>query len=123
MPHAEDPPNPDWAYLVINGLTGPDGLPGAEGPQGLQGPPGNDGPQGLQGPPGNDGPQGPEGPAGERGPTAAPPSMTALVDELTAAVNRGKQGLTWQLVYSLAHYITGTGPVATGPFRPPADDG
>lgn len=53
---------------VRNGLPGPKGEPGEQGPQGEQGIPGEQGPQGIQGIPGEQGPQGIQGPQGEQGP-------------------------------------------------------
>lgn len=50
------------------GDPGPQGEPGAMGPEGPQGSPGAQGPQGPQGEPGAQGPQGPQGDTGTQGP-------------------------------------------------------
>lgn len=52
----------------VDGIAGPKGDPGPQGPQGPQGDPG---PQGIQGPQGDPGPQGLQGLQGDPGPTGA----------------------------------------------------
>jgi hypothetical protein len=55
------------AWVLSGSLKGPQGDPGAQGPQGVQGPAGADGAQGVQGPEGPAGAQGPAGPEGLQG--------------------------------------------------------
>ena len=49
------------------GRQGPEGVPGLQGPRGLQGPPGQDGKDGAAGREGASGKDGPEGPVGAQG--------------------------------------------------------
>jgi hypothetical protein len=53
--------------LIWINIVGPQGLQGAEGPQGIQGPQGAQGPQGVQGSQGAQGPIGPTGLKGDKG--------------------------------------------------------
>jgi hypothetical protein len=65
-------PEESWAYLVVNGLTGPTGPKGdkgSTGPTGPKGDKGSTGPTGPKGDPGSTGPTGPKGDKGSTGPT------------------------------------------------------
>ena len=57
----------DGAWTLLSDLSGPAGIEGPTGPQGLQGEKGDTGPQGIPGIQGEKGDTGPQGPAGKDG--------------------------------------------------------
>ena len=57
----------DGAWTLLSDLSGPAGIEGPTGPQGLQGEKGDTGPQGIPGIQGEQGATGPQGPAGKDG--------------------------------------------------------
>jgi hypothetical protein len=93
-----EPCDSDETQIQFNqtGPEGPQGNPGAigpqgeAGPQGPQGPQGEVGPQGLQGDPGEMGPQGEVGPQGPPGDPAPEPVLTYYRVDSEASVNPGR---------------------------------
>ena len=93
-------PDPWWAVLAAQGLTGDTGPTGETGPTGQRGEPGGDtgdtGPSGETGPTGDKGPTGDTGPGGgEKGDPGQPgePGATGATGRTGPTGGRGPQGI------------------------------
>src|SRR5262249_49864616 len=100
------------------GQTGPQGLPGAQGADGVAGPQGPAGAKGAEGAPGPQGPAGPAGvdgavgPQGPAGPAGAVASLEGL-EGVPCAVNSAHPGHTHVAINDTNHAVTITCPLNT----------